>query len=38
VAGGKRPLTQKIQFVLVEAALQAKQKTVIALARRIDLS
>src|SRR5437016_12837349 len=36
VAGGKGPLTKKIQFVLVEAALQAEKKTVIALARRID--
>ena len=36
VAGGKRPLTQKIQFVLVEAALQAEKKTVIALAWCID--
>jgi hypothetical protein len=36
VAGSKRPLTQKMQFVLVEAALQAEQKTVIALARCID--
>jgi hypothetical protein len=36
VASGKRPLTQKIQFVLVEAALQAEKKSVIALARCID--
>ena len=36
VAGSKRPLTQEIKFVLVEAALQAEKKTVIALTRCID--
>jgi hypothetical protein len=36
VSGRQGTLAQKIEFVLVEAALQPQQKPVVALARRID--
>jgi hypothetical protein len=36
VTGAQRALTQKIQLVLVEAALESKQQAVIALAGSVD--
>src|SRR4029077_5776172 len=36
VAGGKRALPQKIEFILVEAALEAKKEPIIAMARQVN--
>lgn len=36
MAGRERALTQEIEFVFIEAALQTQKQTVIALSRRID--
>ena len=35
VAGRQRPLSQEIEFILVEAPLEAEQQPVVALARRV---